>query len=45
MDIFGSSDDSASLALAYEKRGLKIAYRETDGEDEIIHDRIYTEIS
>ena len=45
MDIFGGSDDSASLALAYEKRGLKIAYRETDGEDEIIHDRVYTEIS
>lgn len=44
LDIFGGSDDTDSLALAYEKRGLKIAYRETDGEDEIIHDRIHTEI-
>lgn len=44
LDIFGSSDDTGSLALAYEKRGLKIAYRETDGEDEVIHDRIHTEI-
>ncbi len=33
LDIFGGGDDSHSLALAYEKRGLKIAYRETDGED------------
>lgn len=44
LDIFGGGDDSASLALAYEKRGLKIAYRETDGEDEVIHDRIHSEI-
>lgn len=44
LDIFGGSDDTDSLALAYEKRGLKIAYRETDGEDEVIHDRIHTEI-
>ena len=44
LDIFGGGDDSHSLALAYEKRGLKIAYRETDGDDETIHDRIYPEV-
>jgi len=44
LDIFGGSDDNSSLLLAYEKRGLKIAYRETDGEDEIIHDRIHPEV-
>ena len=48
LDIFGGGDDTGSLTLAYEKRGLKIAYRETDGaedgEDETIHDRIHTEI-
>ena len=44
LDIFGGSDNTISLDLAYEKRGLKIAYRETDGEDEAIHDRIHPEI-
>lgn len=44
LDIFGGGDDSLSLALAYEKRGLKIAYRETDGEDEPIHDWIHPEV-
>jgi uncharacterized protein (DUF488 family) len=45
LDIFGGCDDSSSLVLAYEKRGQKIAYRVTDGDDEVIHDRIHTEIS
>ena len=44
LDIFGSGDDTRALALAYEKRGLKIAYRETEGEDEAFHDRVYPEI-
>jgi uncharacterized protein (DUF488 family) len=44
LDIFGEGDDSCSVTLAYEKRGLKIAYRESDGEDEIIYDRIHTEV-
>jgi uncharacterized protein (DUF488 family) len=44
LDIFGGTDDVASLTLAYEKRGLKIAYRETDGEDETIHNRIHSEV-
>lgn len=44
MDIFGGGDVQQSLELAYEKRGRKIAYKETDGDDEIIHDRVYQEI-
>ena len=43
LDIFGGADDARALAAAYQRRSDRIAYRETDNDDEDSHDRFHAQ--